>query len=312
MRNTLIKKTVILFFIFTLFMVACTRQEARSPFAAAGFTMETVSLDSPFIDNKTGKEIHILYINDVHLQVLNDEVKESEQENIKGRIEAFSSNGTTTYEKWQMLPDLINEYNPDYVIFGGDIVDFNSRANTEAIKEGLAKIKAPYMYIRSDHDRYPYWLEDEDNYKATDRQDAVCDNSKVLVGEVGDVVILGMNPSDQDILPGPVEEAREILSKPGKTFIIATHIPFEEEVPGELEEFTMEHRGSLTYWGKNAKQVPNEVTNSFLEILYNLDTPYLIPAAHLHESFETRFSEYGIEHVFTPVFMGSIGEIIVY
>ena len=306
---------LILFTIFP-FMVACGKRGDDSPFVTAGFTMETVSLDSPYIDGKspedTEKALHILYINDIHLQILNDEVAEEEQENIKGRIEAFSSNGTTTLEKWEKLPDLINAYGPDYVIFGGDILDFCSEANVASLKEGLDKLTVPYMYIRSDHDRYPYWLSDNDNNKAAARQDALCDNSKVLRGDVGPVTIVAMNPSDQDYMSASVEEASAILDEEGRTFIVATHIPYEEEKPGELDEFSMELRGKALYWYNNTDRQDTPGVASFIRRLYEIDTPFFVPAAHLHASFETRFSEYGVEHVFTPEFMGSIGEIIVY
>ena len=259
------------------------------------------------------KHYKILIVNDTHIQINNDEVAESNRDYMEHRIGEFTTRGLTTKERWDKLSSSLDSYNADLIVFAGDMVDFCSKANTEALKEGFDKLKTPYIYIRSDHDTEPYWMTDGDDSSAKERQDKVTVNTDVLYADLGELCVLCINNSNRQISKEMLETMKPIFEK-GKPVLVVTHIPIEQEEGTELLEYSEEVRdGRHLYWGYTGEAYPDNNTAEFMSILYSEESNVkAVFAAHLHAKWEGQLSENAIEHVFAPAFQGNVGVVEVY
>ena len=259
------------------------------------------------------KHYKILIVNDTHVQINNDEVADENKDFMANRIVEFTNGELSTYDRWQKLPKTLDSYNADLIVFAGDIVDFCSKANTEAIKEGFDKLKTPYIYIRSDHDTEPYWLSYQDANLAKEYQDAVTVNTDVLYADLGEICVLCINNSNRQITSEMLDTMNAVFEK-GKPVLLVTHIPIEPESDTGLMEYSEEVRGGRhLYWGPTGEAEPDEITSKFINILYSEESNVkAVFAAHLHARWEGEFSDNAIEHVFAPAFQGNIGVVEVY
>lgn len=99
------------------------------------------------------KSYKLCFVNDLHIVVPDEEVSKENREIVRQRQQEFrTTDGQTSAELWNRLPHQINRLNPDFVILGGDMVDYISSANVNALKSGMQKLKPEMMYIRADHD----------------------------------------------------------------------------------------------------------------------------------------------------------------
>lgn len=256
------------------------------------------------------KEYKIVFVNDLHMQVNSDEIEKEQKDFMTQRIGEFSYNGMTTYENWQSIPRAISKLDADFVIFGGDILDFCSEANAEALKDGFSQLKTPYMYLRSDHDVEPYWLSDTNAEKCMNLQNNVADNSSVLWQDLGEVIVLGINNSHNNISEEALEIIKNVFAM-GKPVIVATHIPFDQSEGTELKEFSERVRdGRHLYWGVEGEKYPNEYTQEFMSMIYAEESPVIaVLAGHLHDGWEGTISNNTIEHIFGPCYKGNIGVV---
>lgn len=249
----------------------------------------------------------IVFVNDLHMQIANNEIAEESVEFINARVTEFAENGVTTEARWENLPDYLNKSGADLVIFGGDMVDFCSEANTLALKAGFEKLKMPYMYLRSDHDTFPYWLSNQDNAYAKSLQDNVCDNSDVQIYDLGEVLVVGINNSCNNITEAGLTKIEEAFSL-DKPVVLATHIPFAQCDKTELQEFSETNRGRRLYWGRDAEKYPGECTAELMNMIYSGDSPVIaVLGAHLHYRWEGDMCQGTIEHIFAPCYTGNIG-----
>lgn len=258
-----------------------------------------------------GKEYKIVFVNDLHMQINTDEIAEDQKELISARIKDFSFDGLSTEDSWRCIPQVINRMDADFVIFGGDILDYCSEANAEALKKGLSELDVPYMYLRSDHDVEPYWLKDVDLARCTELQNGIAKNDAIMWEDLGEIIILGINYSQNNISEEALNIAKTVFEME-KPIIVATHIPFDQAEEIELKEFSEEVRdGRHLYWGIEGEKYPNENTMELMNMIYSEDSPVVaVLAGHLHERWEGILSNNTIEHVFAPCYKGNIGVVI--
>ncbi|MBR6308333.1 MAG: metallophosphoesterase [Lachnospiraceae bacterium] len=285
-----------------LLMCACTNCE-NGAFGDAGYTVDEVNL-------KVGldKPIKLIVINDLHLQINNDEISLTEKETMTARVKDFTTGGLTTEKRWKKLPALINKEDADYVLFAGDMLDFNSEATVSALREGVEKIEKPLMYVRADHDIENYWQDSSDYWKSVERQSSISDNSALIVAELDEIILMGINYSQNNVSRGTVDAAREIMSR-GKPVIVVTHVPIGQETGTELQTYSEEVRGGRRlYWAPGASNEPNAEMAELLGMIYADDSPVVaVLAGHLHAKWEGKVSENAIEHIFAPCFQGNVG-----
>ncbi len=296
-----------LMFLGCLFLCGCGYKEKSNSeiLNKNSYTAEIVKLELPEVK----ESYKIIVVNDLHAAISNFEVLEDNEATINSRIETdFCFAGLTAYERLLKLPDILNSLDTDLIVFAGDIIDFNSEANCQALKEFFDKINKPFIYLRSDHDLMPYWLEIQDEGAAIERQKKICEYEDVFAYDLGKVVVVGINKSYMDITEDGIITLRDAVSL-NKPIVVATHVPIALEDFDALYELSMDKRGGrLLYWGNDAAYAPNEYTAEFIDMIYEDESPILaVLAAHIHYPLEAPISQNAIEHIFTPAYQGSIG-----
>ena len=258
-------------------------------------------------------DVKLIYLSDLHIVVLNDEIAPDEKENVALRRSIFSNQEITSDEQWAEWVSLLNGYEADYLLFGADMIDYNSEATVSVLEKGLKELKLPYMYIRADHDTEPYYLKDPSVENSLRRQNRLCENKEVLIKEFPDFLIIGWNNSTSQLTSEGLELIEEALRKE-KPAILLTHVPIEplkDESLSELSRLIFANRSLLWGFGEN-ETVPNETTSALLEMIYAKDSPFVaVLCGHLHYSWDGKLSDRVQEHVFGPAFYGYYGEITV-
>ena len=272
-------------------------------FADAGYTVDEVNIEIGLT-----KPVKLIVVNDLHLQINNDEIAEDSKEFMAARVQEFTTVGLSTEKRWKKLPKLINTVDADYVLFAGDILDFNSEGTTTALKEGMATLNKPFMYVRADHDMECYWQAAPSVAEADKRQAAICDNDLLQVADLGEIIIMGVNFTQNNITEATLERIKEVMSM-GKPVVVLTHIPVGQWQGTELQDYSEEIRGGRRlYWALGADKEPNEYTAAYLNLIYADDSPVVaVLAGHLHAKWEGQVSPNAIEHIFAPCFMNNIG-----
>lgn len=295
-------------FALTCFFCGCKTPNGETVFTKEGYTTDKVDIEIGL-----DKPVSLLVINDLHMQVFSEEISSENVDFINNRIGEFSTNNLSTKERWNKLPKLINRCDSDYVLFLGDMLDFNSEATCNSLKEGFEKLKKPYMYIRSDHDMEPYWLTNPDNEAANIRQEQIFQQKGIYVEEFEEFLIMGVNLSQNNMTESALNTAKEVLKK-GKPVIVVTHVPIGSLVDTSLKEYSEEIRqGRSLFWAPGADKEPNEVTKEFIDLITKDDSGVVaVLAAHLHGKWDGMLSLNVREHIFAPCYQGNVGIVNVY
>jgi hypothetical protein len=287
------------------------------PAPAYDFTEENVYVEIPGIDH----EYTIAWVSDVHMitDFTAGDVGEASLETVRNRYETLSitPDGVHGRELWPMIIDYLNYNDFDAVIFGGDIIDYCSTSNMEALKRGFDRLKYPsdrILYIRADHD-YGTWYSDGstgfDDLKCAELHTALDgDDNTCKYIDFGDLIIAGVNLSTS----APGEDQIEVLTGlygRGVPVIAATHVPYFSMVDPSLEELSMLVRNRKYYWNPGGDSYGiDENTRKILDLVYAEDSECrLVLAGHLHAAWEGEIN-FGLrQHIFSPAFSGVIGVV---
>ena len=288
------------------------------PAPAYDFIEENVYVEVPGLEH----EYTIAWVSDVHM--ISDfkagDVSESSLETVLNRYETLSitPDGFHGRELWPMIIDYLNYNDFDAVIFGGDIIDYCSTSNMDALSRGIGRLKYPddrILYIRADHD-YGTWYSDGstgfDDYKAAELHAAIDgdDNTRKYI-DFGDLIIAGVNRSTNKPGEDQIEVLTELYGR-GVPVIAATHVPYFSQVDPSLEELSMLVRNRIYYWNPGGELYGiDDETAKILNLVYADDSPcQIVLAGHLHAAWEGELTPGGLrEHIFSPAFMGVIGVV---
>lgn len=287
------------------------------PAPAYDFIEENVYVEVPGLEH----EYTIAWVSDVHMitDYTAGDVGEASLETVRNRYETLSitPDGVHGRELWPMIIDYLNYNDFDAVIFGGDIIDYCSTSNMEALEMGFNRLKYPddrILYIRADHD-YGTWYSDGttgfDEVKCAELHAALDgdDNTRKYI-DFGDLIIAGVNRSTS----APGEDQIEVLTElygRGVPVIAATHVPYFSMVDPSLEELSMLVRNRRYYWNPGGDLYGiDENTRKILDLIYADDTQCrLVLAGHLHAAWEGEIN-FGLrQHIFSPAFSGVIGVV---
>lgn len=263
----------------------------------------------------------IAWVSDLHM--ISDtepaeDVAKDQIETIRSRYESMfvTKEGIASRELWPKIVAYLNENEFDAVILGGDIMDYCSRKNLDAFNAYYEQIKPPVMYIRSDHD-YGWWYSGEtmkktDAMKLHSGQIIDKDARDSMQLDFESFTILGINRSCWNMSPKYLKWFERQYQKAvddGKQVIIATHVPYESKVDESLQQFSMETRNKIYYWG-GEDYMPNEITGEFLDLIYAEDTAVSqILAGHMHASWDGAITDEVSQHIFSPAYEGNVGVI---
>ncbi|MCR4618960.1 MAG: hypothetical protein K5669_12340 [Lachnospiraceae bacterium] len=265
-------------------------------------------------------EVKLIYLSDLHLITINDEIRDEEIDNINGRIGWSSYEGVSAKEQWSGWVDTLNKSGADYLLFGADMVDFPSQSNIAALKSEMDKLTIPYMYIRADHDLTSTYLKPELTYDITaGYQESICPVEDVYVKEFDDFIVVGWNNSTSLLSVSGMERIDEAVQI-GKPLILLTHVPIapiDDDSLAELSRSIYQDRALI--WGnyQGYGYFPNgtaegDATAKLLDLLYADDSPFVeVLCGHLHASWDGYISPGVHEHVFDAAFNRHYGIITV-
>ena len=101
-----------------------------------------VNIEEIDVDLNAASEFKILYLSDLHISVLNDEVASADEATVSQRILDYTYEGNTSVDTWKQWITYINDQSPDLVLFGADMLDFCSIENIQILEEGLSSCKS--------------------------------------------------------------------------------------------------------------------------------------------------------------------------
>lgn len=229
---------------------------------------------------------------------------------------SVTPDGVHAEDLWPDIVKCLNTGNYDAVIFGGDMLDYCSTSNMEALKKGFDELrydKDRILYIRSDHDYGAWYVGSSftqlDIYDLHEQLDGDDLEKKCL--DMGEFVLIGINKSVQNISEeyfSIVKAQYEKAAEENKPVIAVTHVPYASMVDPSLEELSMKVRNKEYYW--LGEWMPNETMWEYLDLLYREDTQVKqVLAGHLHAPWDGMITDQLRQHIFSPAFGGTIGVI---
>ena len=256
----------------------------------------------------------LLVINDLHIveTETDQKIPKETKDEIQARYESFAdTSGVASREQWEWLSDQIQDYDPDAVVLAGDLVDFYSPENLETLKDGLDKIEAPVIYTRADHD-YGTWYIEEDRKTVKKQEAAICDNSRVILQEFPDFLIVGINNSTSQMTKAGLRALKKIWAKE-KPVILITHVPLDSLTDRGLYEESKKLWGDRALlWGKDCYYEPNETTQKYLDMVLGEDSPVVaVISGHLHFPYTIQLNDRITEYVFDASYKGKLGILTV-
>lgn len=278
-------------FAVTLVMLTCSCGKKTD------FNHEIV-IKVPGID----KEYDYALINDMHLFIGDEEIIEEKNSLVVSRINDFSFDGRTAAQNFDLWISNLDDRRISGLILNADIIDQMSYSNLNHVANVLSRVKVPYMYLQSDHDLATDWTDpSEENYKSIQSiQEQMDFNREIYVFEEEKFIVLGINYSWRNISESALNEIKTIFDK-NKPIIIFTHVPYDSLVSDQLRELSKEKKNDkVLLWGTRGDNFyyPNEYMLEYLNMISDENSPVIaIVAAHLHENFETYFSENISEYI---------------
>lgn len=266
------------------------------------------------------REYRIAWVSDLHMITDHEAggVSAGSLVQIKKRYKTLSvtEDGVHAEELWPDIVKCLNTGDYDAVVFGGDMLDYCSVSNMEALKKGYDDLrydKDRILYIRADHDYGAWYVGDNftqwDIYDLHEELDGDDPEKKYL--DMGEFVLIGINNSTQNITEenlAIVESQYAKAAEENKPVIAVTHVPYGSITDPSLEALSMEVRNKEYYW--LGYWQPNEPMRRYLDLLFREDTQVKqVLAGHLHAPWDGMITEQLREHIFSPAFSGTIGVI---
>lgn len=272
------------------------------------YSLEEIEITLPNLS----REYTFLYVSDLHIIVENEEIIAEETTEVIERKESFQTqDGMYSADLWNNMVTVLNSFDADAILLGGDMVDYASSSNLQCLKEGINRLKAPVMYVRADHDTVPFHtsLTEED---ARILHNEIDSNEEIFLFELEDLCIMGINNSTMPLSETALAKIHEIYSI-GKPIFILSHVPFNSIVSEDFANRSKEvWQDRILAWGDGGIYSPSTSTFAFFDMLYAEDTLFQeIFAGHLHYTWHGAISSKVTEHIFSPAYQGYIGVITI-
>lgn len=277
----------------------------------AGFTVDQQTVEIEGLQ----KEYRLIFVNDLHIVIPNEEVSEEAMPTVMDRYEKghIDANGVKAYALWDTMVDTINQLNIDAVILNGDMIDYFTHVNFGCLREGCEKLAAPFMYVRADHDY-------SDSYNAAfsqelvDRAERLIDSDdEVFCMDFDEFMIVGVSRSTSPISDAAVEELSRLFGL-GKPIVLVNHVPYDSLVDTSLNQASKEvWQGMALLWGyQDTLYETTGNVQKMLDLLYAEDSPVAaVFGGHLHFTNDVMLTQRIRQHVFDAAFRGTIGYVVV-
>lgn len=267
------------------------------------------------------REYKVAWVSDLHMITDHKPGGVSEGSIIKlnSRYEtlAITEDGVHAEDLWPDIVKCLNTGSYDALIFGGDMIDYCSPSNMDALKKGYDELRydrEQILYIRADHDYGAWYVGDnitqQDIYKYHERLDGDDPEKKYL--DMGEFILIGINDSTKNITEenfSIVEKLYEKAAREDKPVVAVTHVPYGSNVDDSLSKLSKKVRNKPYYWVGPDYQ-PNDTMWSYLDLIFREDTQVKqVLAGHLHAPWDGMITDQLREHIFSPAFSGTIGVI---
>ncbi|MBO5999208.1 MAG: metallophosphoesterase [Lachnospiraceae bacterium] len=233
------------------------------------------------------------------------------QQTVDSRYEAFAAGGLSSAEYWEELASGLDDLEADAVLLGGDMIDFCTPNALRILSYGLRMISAPVMYVRADHDTGIWYSEGSETEEDAEKwQDELADNGDVLLLQLPELWIIGINNSTEQISADALYWVQYYLSECRNRDIpavILTHVPFQPETDtGLAAACGQSPDGRNLFWGPDGYHFPDSNTSDLLSLLYADDSPAAaVFAGHLHFGYEGPLADnavYTMQYIGEPAF----------
>ncbi len=273
-------KFLIAFLCCIVGLTSCTAQKDNRQIQKE----ENVIEENIIIEGLSG-EYDLLFLTDTHMVVSSSEASEQITANIKERAPLFQSeDGVSSATQFPMWMDYAVESQVDAVLFGGDIIDFPSKANLEHLQKNLDKLPMPYLYTLGNHDwTYPweYMTEQGKAEYLPLLEPMMQGNTSINRMDLGELVLVAVDNSAGQINGEALETYQAILAE-GKPVIVVVHVPFLTQ--SVLTKAREAWSSPVVIGGGNFGGIyPNNESNAFIEMTTAADSPVVaVLAGHVH------------------------------
>jgi hypothetical protein len=310
-------KRKFIFFIFALLLLIFGGVLYWKAIASKKFTDRPLEklLDQGVLTNIARREIvlpgiersyTLIAMNDMHVIVNNEEIKEEEKDNVFARQHLFSNaNQMMSPEIFERIMAVLDQTHADGVVFLGDIMDFYSLENARLVDQAIDALETPNLRISADHDIFPFYsnVPQEDVDKL--HQDLADHPVKIL--EYDDFTLLGIENSTSQLSEAGWEQAKTVLEA-DKPVIVLTHVPYNSTLGDDMERFSESvKQDRKLIWGIGCYYYPHEMMLNFLNGVYAPETRVeAVLSGHLHAEYETMLTEQVVQYVLPPSYLGSV------
>ncbi len=272
-------------------------------------SIEELVIDIPNVDC----HYEFAYLNDAHVITGEmDDISADNIENVQLRRDGFASSSYSD-STFISLCSQIDGIAGSGVILNGDIVDYVSTSNINALRSGLDMINGNIMYLRADHD-YGVWYSDNLSYSDSyNMQSGVIGDGDVTVWNYPEFKIIGINNTTSQISENTMSLIENTYYADEKPVIFISHVPVNSIVDTSYGETIANAWGGRNLsWGYGCTYEPNDTTKRWLDMIYDENTHVVaVIAGHVHMSYDYMITNKVRGHIFAPSFIGTVGKIIV-
>ncbi len=263
-----------------------------------------------------------LHVTDVH----SASSYESESEMIRAEADLRGGKyfppecGLTATDRLPLFFRLAENLNADGIIMTGDILDFPSAANIDALLAAMSGSDVPAYYCLGNHEwsfltDYHCKEHEENNIpkyfplvnfgKNVARIKELPPSVHYLAADAGDVIVFAVDNSKDQIDPEALQAA-EVIFSGEKPVLVACHVPFYSET---LVKDTVDYWKRIILLGKGGID-PDPVSRRFMELMTRPGSPvFAVVAGHIHFAHEDLISDNIVQFVSPEGHAGKCGLI---
>ena len=303
------------------FVFAAPAAEDSLLFAKRG-TTERLSLSYATVQAGAEKPFSVLHVTDTHLTLAYDDEGDKKTTLRDARTKTFGG------RQREALRDTIAwaQTNADFVVHTGDLIDFQSRANFDAVRETFAG-SPPIFGCMGNHEYNPdLWLNDPKENGTEAWKDRSRDTLRQVYpfdGSFQSRVVNGVNFVALDNVFGTVTAAQvdrfKAEAAKGLPIVLCVHVPFYTEGIWTASRKFWARPGTRladvdisTVKGERLAQSRDTVTRGFIEYLKTEPLLKAILAGHVHLTAEERFSPTAVQYVTGGNFLFCAREVLVF
>lgn len=256
------------------------------------------------------KTYHFLYLSDMHILVMSDEVAANDRGTVQSRMQELGHDGHSSTEIFGQIISNANQAGLDGVLLGGDIIDFLSIANLEWLNDNLERLEAPSMLVTADHDLTCWWTGYSEEEQKELREQLPYEPLQVM--DYHEFLIVGISNTTSPIQEEVVKQLKDIFAL-GKPVIIVQHVPIASIVDNELKEKSREAwNGKALLWGEDCSYEADGTTQEYLNMINDPESPVVaVLAGHLHFEYEGRINDKVKQYLFSPAYTGEVAYVTV-